>query len=663
MTAQRPYAHAARGYRHLGWINPIPVKGKHPPVTGYTGYDGADVTDSDVTRWRAGEEGRRNIGLRLHDGVIGIDVDAYDGKQGAGTLAKAEAELGELPPTWSSTSRGPGQPSRIYLYRVPEGLDWSGAERNLGRFGAAIDVLHRGHRYAMVAPSIHPDTGKGYRCYDPAGVVSGAAPRPEDLTWLPPAWVEDLTRPAPPAAASAEPDEGSGPKHEGIIPYSERHNALVSYAGRLRNLGLSYNEAKILFRRRWLDCVQPPGVEGARHVDPSCPKAATWDDAVVRLDDVWERYPAGHAEVTDAPEPLPTQQAGTKPSRPRPPTLVDGFLRQGEMLVFGAARGIGKSWWGMDLARHLARGEGRFMGAHAVRQRARVLYCHGEGDDWDAYDRWERLAGNVPGLLEPPPALRETFEPWRIRIVRRRVTCSGDGVSTSTEQLDAVLDPRLEQAIVAEQIEVLIVDPWIVFYAGRENANDEVEMALATLRRLQLAHGLTIVVLHHFGKANDTSRDPEDLWRGASRLADWASTRVTLLPFYTPAQVKAQGMTRHQARRYARVTFLRRSAAPPEDLTVRWTPETGQWERWQAPEGAGGTVAPTPADVAAKCPTPDGWPSVLAAAAALDVSEGTARKLLERAKAQGLLEDFTGLRNARGWRVPGSKPEGTDVRS
>jgi hypothetical protein len=67
-------------------------------------------------------------------------------------------------------------------------------------------------------------------------------------------------------------------------------------------------------------------------------------------------------------------------------------------------------------------------------------------------------------------------------------------------------------------------------------------------------------------------------------------------------------------------------------------------------------------DVATKCPT-DGWPSVLAAAAALGMSEGKARKLLEQAKWQGLLEDFPGARGARGWRVPGTRLEGTDVRS
>jgi hypothetical protein len=201
MTALGPYRRAAAGYRRLGWANPIPVRGKDLPPAGYTGADGADVTDDDVRRWSRGPDGTRNLALRMPDGVIGIDVDAHDGKYGADTLADAEAALGQLPPTWSSTSRGADQPSRIHLYRVPTGLDWSHAENNLRRFGPHVDILHRGHRYALVAPSEHPQTRKPYRWYLPngpqpcRGIASAQAPAPGDLAELPAPWVEFLTAP------------------------------------------------------------------------------------------------------------------------------------------------------------------------------------------------------------------------------------------------------------------------------------------------------------------------------------------------------------------------------------------------------------------------------------------------------------------------------------
>jgi len=403
--------------------------------------------------------------------------------------------------------------------------------------------------------------------------------------------------------------------------------------------------------KRVLDKVRPDHTHVGQPCDRAgCPNTPQWmtGDRDARRGQVAQDRQT--AEAPAAAELLPTQPAGRQPTGERPLPLIDGLLQEGELLVLGAARGIGKSWWGMDLGYQLARGHGRVMGTYTVRQGARVLYCHGELDPWAAYDRWARLRGDQ----DMPAELLETFEPWRIKVVRRRVTHSGDGLSTSEEDLDVLLDGRLEQTIIAKRIEVLIIDPWAVFYSGRENSNDEAELALAELRRLQLTYGLTVVVLHHFGKA-DTARDPEDLWRGASRLADWASTRVTLLPFYTPQQATKIGMTRQQARQYATVKLLRRNAATPYDIAVKWNPETGQWDRWHAPDGEGDLIAgPTPADVAAKCPVPDGWASTVEAAAALEIGRTKTRDLLEQARQQGLLEAVTGTRGAQGWRVKGT---------
>ncbi len=342
---------------------------------------------------------------------------------------------------------------------------------------------------------------------------------------------------------------------------------------------------------------------------------------------------------------LKIQTAGTMPESDRPPALVGDLIDGGEMLVLGAARAVGKSWWGMGLSLMLARGHGQFMGKLAVLRPARVLYCHGELDPWAAYDRWQKLAGGEP----MPSCLWESFDLWRIRLVRQRVTTGAD---TVTEFQDAILDRRLEATITAEGIEVLVLDPWKVFYAGQENDNDQAEAALSKLRDLQLRYGLTIIALHHFGKAGD----PEDLWRGATRLADWASTRVTLQAHYKADQAKKQGMTRHQARRYADVTILRRSGRSPEDFSVAWDAETGHWDRWLAPQEASANqrVALTTEDVAAKCPA-SGWESIGEATAALGVAEGTARQLLERAKLEGLLEEFSGPRRARAFR-PHSTP-------
>jgi RecA-family ATPase len=184
-----------------------------------------------------------------------------------------------------------------------------------------------------------------------------------------------------------------------------------------------------------------------------------------------------YADVDQVDELLEVHQAGTRPDGKPPTSLVDGLANAGESVVLGAGRATGKSWWGMDLARLLALGHGRFMGALTIQRPTKVLYCHGELDRWGAYDRWERLSGGEP----LPPLLLETFERWRIRIVHHRVT---SGPSMTTEFHEAVMDGRIEATIAALAIEVLIIDPWAVFYAGRENSNDEAEAALDKLRDL-----------------------------------------------------------------------------------------------------------------------------------------------------------------------------------
>ena len=171
-----PYATGAPLYWKAGFTRPLPLAGKVLTVKGYTGHDGALVSWPDLQAWIE-TRGESNIGLRAA-GWIGLDVDAYGAKVGAQSWANALAELGELPATVSSTARGPGQPSRIYLYRVPSAAVFDDAQRRFGEaFGPNVDVIHRSHRYIAVWPSLNPDAGGApYRWYDPAGAVMDGVP-------------------------------------------------------------------------------------------------------------------------------------------------------------------------------------------------------------------------------------------------------------------------------------------------------------------------------------------------------------------------------------------------------------------------------------------------------------------------------------------------------
>ena len=184
-----PYSVAGL-YVHRGWqgVLPLPPKQKAPPPDGYTGASGRWPGTEVIQGW-IGSRPESNIGLRLPDNVVGIDVDAYGDKHGDRTIDDCEERWGPLPPTWVSTSRDSG-PSGIRLYRLPSGCS---TDHWPSQVGADVEVIRAGHRYAVVAPSSHPE-GRLYRWITPEGQVSELPPSVEDLAELPLLWVEGMTR-------------------------------------------------------------------------------------------------------------------------------------------------------------------------------------------------------------------------------------------------------------------------------------------------------------------------------------------------------------------------------------------------------------------------------------------------------------------------------------
>lgn len=196
-----PFQMAAQEYLEAGWSPiPLPSKQKFPPPDGTTGAMGRFTTEAGLREWtkpgakaNAGKMAFKpgNIAIRLPKTVIGIDADMYDGKAGRATLAAAEKAWGELPPTWTSTSKRDG--SGIRLFSVPEGMAWP--ESLSGFFGGGVELIRWDHRYIVAMPSIHDKTGEPYVFQTPEGdYVDDEFPAPDELTPMPEAWVEGLTQ-------------------------------------------------------------------------------------------------------------------------------------------------------------------------------------------------------------------------------------------------------------------------------------------------------------------------------------------------------------------------------------------------------------------------------------------------------------------------------------
>lgn len=165
----------------------FPAQNKKPLVSKATGHDG-EITIEKVLAWVQDYSYRfAHVSLRA-EGWIGIDVDNYDGKQGAKQLEELEERLGVLPDTYTSTSRGAFSESRQYIYRVPDDTP------RKSKAAKDIEIIQRCHRNTAAYPTYHRKTGQVYRWYNPDGTLANEIPRLEDIPFLPEPWLDYLAR-------------------------------------------------------------------------------------------------------------------------------------------------------------------------------------------------------------------------------------------------------------------------------------------------------------------------------------------------------------------------------------------------------------------------------------------------------------------------------------
>lgn len=153
-----------------------PLRGRCKGECGRVGHGVLDAS-SDlgvVSAWWAGPAKRANIGLRLPDPVMVIDVDPRNG--GAQSLATLVEKFGRLPESLTSIS-GRGDGGHHRYFRRPQGKV---TNRLLG---AGLDVKTSAG-YVVAPPSIHPDSGKPYMWVDQGAAISD-----------PPSWLVELVRP------------------------------------------------------------------------------------------------------------------------------------------------------------------------------------------------------------------------------------------------------------------------------------------------------------------------------------------------------------------------------------------------------------------------------------------------------------------------------------
>ena len=190
-TSAIGFGAAAEVYWAKGFRGVLPLNrgSKWPPPRGFTGYDGAEPSYADILQW-AELYPDGNLCLRLPDGVIGVDVDAYGAKTGAQAFAEAVRRWGLLPDGPQSSSRDDDLVSGLRLFRVPPGTLLQTVitfpEMSIGD----IEIIQRHHRYVVCWPSLHPE-GRDYNWRNSQGQLLGI-PEIDDIPWLPQPWIDGL---------------------------------------------------------------------------------------------------------------------------------------------------------------------------------------------------------------------------------------------------------------------------------------------------------------------------------------------------------------------------------------------------------------------------------------------------------------------------------------
>lgn len=173
----------------LAPLNKTPrIPNPHPPRTadravckgecGQLGHGLHDATDDidTVTNWWSGQYALSNIGCRIPDPMLMLDIDPRHG--GDVRWAELEKKYGKFPDCMMTLSgRGDGGSHRYFL-RPPGRI-------TARRLGPGID-LKTSAGYAVMPRSVHPDSGKPYLRID------GPIPPPSE-------WFVDLATEVAPA--------------------------------------------------------------------------------------------------------------------------------------------------------------------------------------------------------------------------------------------------------------------------------------------------------------------------------------------------------------------------------------------------------------------------------------------------------------------------------
>jgi AAA domain/Bifunctional DNA primase/polymerase, N-terminal/Primase C terminal 2 (PriCT-2) len=426
-----------------------------------------------------------NVGVATGpSGLLVVDVDNRDGKDGNGSLDDLELMWGDLPKTLTAVTASGGR--HIYLL---------GSSRNsVCKLGLGLDVRSAGGY--VVAPGSRLDAGGDYRWETEAPVA-------EAPTWL----VEAASAPKRteyPAGAGAgdvspshlelmlsELDPSDYREHERWLELMMACHHATAGEGREEFIEWSTNDPPYAdhahkIRDRWNSLSADP--TGRRPVT----KRTLFDALNKKIGYVPHCDPSEDfepievdAEIEVETGPRRSRFRVFRPSellaRPKPRWLVEGMLVEGELAVVYGPPKAGKTFLVLDLALSVATGA-EFHGGREVGAPGPVLYVIGEGND--------ELFG-------------ERVKAW---CDARGLPLPDDGFLAVADRPDVTNPEHVADLAAITRPKLIILDTLSRTMVGDENSPSDMAAYVRGCDRLREVTGAAVVVVHHEGK--DSTRGP-----------------------------------------------------------------------------------------------------------------------------------------------------------
>lgn len=511
---EHAYSYAGLGFE----VFPVNPTDKTPLTSQRQATTDLDTIEAWWSRWPGAL-----IGHRLPPDQIILDIDPRHG--GKATWEALKAESGMPVTRVHMSGRGDGG-GHVWFLRPDDHLtitklDAWAKEHGTGhevvvdgakaRWVCGIDILHHNHRYTILPPSLHPDTGQPYRWGRGKGLAADVAPMPQMLVDL---LVRDqeIVPPRPPS----EPDPSSPADwFSATHAWSDllrRHGWLLvggdgeSDGSRWRH-PTSENRAHSATLRHGCLFVYSPNTPFEVTSDGE-PHGYTLFKAFATLEHHGDMSSAARAarklmpaaREVDSLDPKASSngQSGSArrlaltPAAGIPPRRVrwcwEGRLAIGTLGLLAGPEGLGKSTLGYTIAADVTRGELR--GEYLGRPRS-VLVCATE-------DSWEHTI--VPRLM----AARADLE----RIYRVEVVLADDIMVGLSLPLDLA---ELEHAAREVDAALLILDPLMSRLDGvlDTHRDADVRRALEPLVSVADNTDMSILGLIHHNKSGGT--DPLSL--------------------------------------------------------------------------------------------------------------------------------------------------------